>query len=950
MLKRYLRTKWLGVGLGLSIVAGSLGWGQTPAREGRWAHEDSALRPDSEVVWGELDNGLRYALLPHQGVPEAATLQFLVLSGSLDETDEERGLAHYIEHMCFRGTETFSEGEMVKFFQELGIEYGSDVNAITTFDHTAYTLDFRDASLIGRGLDLFRSFADGVKFEPAAVDNERGVILSELRGRDNIMARGELASMQTAFEGLRFPHRTPGGSPESVGALRPEQFRAFYERCYRPDLMVVVAAGDFDPAELAGMIEERFSSIAKPTTPKPVRETGTLVTDAMRKGLFRISDVGYVRVSAAAVTPLPAEADSKAERVRLQQENFVQGALNRRLGMGLLPTPGGSAGFEVMLGHQAALAYVMTDPRTWRTHVTALDETLRSTYEFGFEWSEIEPLRDRQRRMVDLMREQLPNADPHSLCQDLLDSIVNHQVYVGQGTEMAWMGEWLDGLTLEEVNNTYRKLWDLNLMSWHLGGDLPAEFDLAEVGTELAKERKNEPRRLSPSERQEHVFELKDWGEPTEASLVRDLDAVGAKLFRFGNEVRLNFVPSHHEPGVVHVVVRVGSGLLELPGNDPALKEFGLQTLFSSGTLNYGPDEMRDIIGEQLLGFDINVDDYDALTFQGVVQRENLEAMLGMTTEFLYAPKFGTYVHRNEKRKAAMSRASSAMGMQEGMRELTNYLFKDDARFTWGNMVDYLGLSSVDVRRWLQKPLTQGYVEVTIVGDIEEADVLESVGRTLGELAPRAAEKQLPRNRKPVELAAPPGFKRIEFVGERHLAAVMGLWPVEEELTIRDRAALYLLSKVLELHVREEIRNHLGMAYSPTASFENYDGFPEFGLLRAVIDCSADETTRIARLVEDIAWQISLKGVDEGEFTGARGILSSRMRRAWDDNGFILQKLMRAQERPESVEELLALKDGLVDEISLAEVNRWAKKVLTRRNSRTAAVVPKQFIGLFQTN
>ncbi len=946
---RYLRMICGAVGLlcATGLVA------QVVAREGRWAHEDSALQPDERVVWGKLANGVRYALLPHGAVEQAATLQLLVLSGSMDERDDERGLAHFIEHMCFRGTTAFSEEEMVRFFQELGIEYGSDVNAITTFDHTAYTLDFRDASeeMLGRGLDLFRSFADGVLFTPESIENERGVILSELRGRDNVQARGELSSLQTAFDGLVFPDRTPGGTPEDIAALRHQQFLDFYERCYRPDLMVVVAAGDFDPATLGDMIAARFGSIAAPTTPKPRRETGELtVNNALRAGMFRISNVGYVRVTAATVEALPEEADSKAAHIAREEEGFVQSVLSRRLGMGLLPTPAAGAGYEVLLGHRSAMASVMTDASAWKRHIPALDETLRSTYENGFEWSEIEPLRDRQRRMVDLMKDQLPHADPHVLCQSLVDSIVEHSVFVGPEQNLAWTSEWLDGLTLEKVNARFRDLWDLNRMTWHLSGDLPAEFEVSEVLAELQKERKNDPRELHPSRREEKHFVLKDWGEQTEAELVRDLDSVGAKLYKYGNGVRLNLLPSPHEPGVVRMVVRVGPGLLNMPGNEPALKEFGLQTLFASGTINYGPDELRDIIGEQFLGFDINTDDYDALTFRGMAQREDLTALLGVTTEFLSAPKFGTYVHRNEKMKAAMSRASSAVGMQEGMRELTNYLFKGDARFTWGNMVDYIGLSSVDVRKWLQKPLTEGYVEATIVGDIDEATALAAVGRTLGQLGPRDVEKKLPRNRKPVEVDAPPGFKRIEFVGERHLAVVTGVWPIEGELTTRDRGALYLLSKVLELHVREEIRNNLGMAYSPTATFEGYDGFPEFSLLRAVIDCSADETTKIARLVEDIAWEISRKGVDEGEFIGARGILSSRLRRAWIENGYMVERLMRAQERPESVEELLALKEGLVDEITLAEVNAWAKKVLTRRNSRTAAIVPKQFIGLFQTD
>jgi predicted Zn-dependent peptidase len=142
----------------------------------------------------------------------------------------------------------------------------------------------------------------------------------------------------------------------------------------------------------------------------------------------------------------------------------------------------------------------------------------------------------------------------------------------------------------------------------------------------------------------------------------------------------------------------------------------------------------------------------------------------------------------------------------------------------------------------------------------------------------------------------------------------------------------------------------LGLAYSPTADFQPYDGFTDFSMLVASIDCASDASTKVARMVEDIAVDLSRQGIDEGEFLGARGILSSQVRRAWRDNGFLLQQVMRAQEQPESVASLEALHGGLIDEITQKEVAAWAKKVLTRRNTYTAAIVPKQFIGIFQTD
>ncbi len=937
--------------LAVSVVSlGSLA--QDAPRQGIWAHSESDLAPHAAVEWGQLDNGFRYALMPHDGVPGAATLQLLVLVGSMDEADDERGLAHFMEHMAFRGNQSFSADEMEQFFHELGIEFGSDINAVTSFDHTAYTLDFREASLplLDRGLELFRNFADGVRFTAEEIEQERGVILSELRGRDNIGAKGQFDSMETLFEGLTFIDRSPGGSYDSVAALSLEQFRTFYQRYYRSDLMVVVGAGDFDLAEMKKLIGDRFGSMTRPATPPPARNLGRLVGEgSIRAETFRISNIGSTQIMMGSVETAQLEPDSRKARVAEFAEAFSLSLLNERLQSGMLNTPGGGARLERLVGNRAAMARVSTGGEAWTIHLQALDEMVRATYEFGFKEDELESARKRQLRMAELMVDLVPRSDPHQVSQKLLDSIVEHQVFIGPTMEIVWRRDWLRGVTAQQLTESFRRVWNLNEMVLHFSGDLVEELKPAEILTELEKHRKVDPEPLLFSTQEEHKFEMKEWGEPAESELVQELPEVGAKLYRLSNGVRLNLVSTPFEPGVVHAVVRVGAGLVDMPGNKPALKEFGLRTLFASGTAHYMADDMAEIIGSQFLGFDFGVDDHDAFTFTGIAEPEDLSAFLGVVTEYLFKPKFGTYVHRSQKMQATVSRASSAVGMQEGMRDLMDHLFKGDARFTNGNFVDYVGLSSIDVKRWLEKPLSQGYVEVTIVGDIDVDETLASVQKTLGALAPRAEEKTTRTTPKPVKIAAPPGFKRIEFVGESHLAVAMGHWPVEEELTTRDRGAVYLLAKILELHIRSEIRNEMGLAYSPMASYKAYDGFAEFSMLTATVDCASAEATRIARMVEDIATELSRKGINESEFVGARGILSSQIRRAWKDNNYLLQSLIRAQERPDSVAELQALHAGLVDEITLEEVEAWAKKILTRRNTRTASIVPKQFIGIFQT-
>jgi zinc protease len=142
----------------------------------------------------------------------------------------------------------------------------------------------------------------------------------------------------------------------------------------------------------------------------------------------------------------------------------------------------------------------------------------------------------------------------------------------------------------------------------------------------------------------------------------------------------------------------------------------------------------------------------------------------------------------------------------------------------------------VDVRKWMEPSLSRGYVEVTIVGDLAEDAVVRSMSQSLGALKTRAEKKTTEVPPKPVQVTAEAGFFRIEFVGEQNVGLVVGTWPVTEALHVRDQAALELLAKILELRVRSEVREKLGLAYSPSAEFKAYDGFHAFALMRAQID------------------------------------------------------------------------------------------------------------------
>ncbi|HEX2852058.1 MAG TPA: insulinase family protein [Opitutaceae bacterium] len=921
-------------------------------RAGKWAHEGAkpALTPDARVTWGKLDNGFRYALLPHQGVPGRVVVQLLVLSGSLDEKPDELGIAHYIEHLSFGGSKNFKSEDMVSLFQRLGVEYGSDVNAITTFDRTAFKLDFRenDPALLREGLRLFRDFGDGVSFSQATIEQERRVVLAELRLHETLADQRQNSSLPMVFRGLQFAHRTPGGSDQLIARFNRDQFLKFYRRCYRPDLMVLVSAGDFDLAAMTALTKEIFGDMVRPAEPIPARDEGKFDGRTQRAGVFRIAGVGSAQVSAMSVVPLATRPDSREARVESQRRQFVMELFEGRLRTQIREGSGAEAGFEELMGHAASSVTLGVSAPAWAKGLGEIDQMIRLTSERGFNAADVETLRKRHLRRASLHLDQLPNVDPGALCEDLTNSIAEHKVFVGTERELAWRKEWLEKVTPAEAQQTFRGLWPLTGMAYHVAGGVDIELTADKVLQAVQKSRKSGLSAVWDQQRRDTPFMLPKWGAPTNVAERSEIPELGAHLMRFGNNVRLNFVSSRQEPGIVRAVVRVGSGLLVMPGNKPALKEFALNTLLASGSVRFGPEQMSNLIEERLLEFGFDVEDRDAFTFRGAMGVEEIETFLGIVTDILHEPQFSNSAHQDERMRAAMGRIAGSMGIHEGLRELTDHLFKGDPRFTWGSELDYISMGVMDVRRWMQEPLSRGYVEVTIVGDMSEEAVVRSMSRTLGSLGPRAATKEMPETPKPVKVTAAAGFTRIEFVGEQNIGLVVGTWPVGNAQQVRDQAALQLLGKILELRVRTEVREKLGLAYSPSAEFQPYDGFPGFALLQAQIDCAPNDSGKIAPVIEAIGARLATEGVGEGEFIGARGILKSKLRGAFRQNGFLASILMRAQERPEELAEIRALHAGSLDSVTQEDVNKWAARILPASNCRTAAIVPKAFVGMFE--
>ena len=230
----------------------------------------SEIPTDPNVRIGKLDNGLTYYIRRNVKPENKVELRLVVNVGSMMEDENQRGLAHFIEHMAFNGTKHFKKNELVDYLQSVGVEFGADLNAYTSFDETVYMLPIPsdDEEILDKGLLVLEDWAHNVELTPEEIDKERGVVIEEWR-----LGRGANQRMfdkwfPVLFSGSRYAERLPIGKKEIIENADYETIKKFYKDWYRPDLMAVMAVGDIDPDEMERKIKERFSRIQPVKDPR----------------------------------------------------------------------------------------------------------------------------------------------------------------------------------------------------------------------------------------------------------------------------------------------------------------------------------------------------------------------------------------------------------------------------------------------------------------------------------------------------------------------------------------------------------------------------------------------------------------------------------------------------------------------------------------------------------
>jgi len=430
-----------------------------PAKPASTDPDDAPLPLWPEVKHGRLANGLTYYVLAHRKPEKRGFLWLAVNAGSIQEDDDQRGLAHFDEHMAFNGTRRFPKADIVNYLEKIGMRFGADLNARTTFDDTVYELEVPtdDKAFIGRGLDILHDWAGDVSYDPAEVDKERGVVLEEWRlGRG---AQQRLFDKQAPilFAGSRYAVRLPIGLPEVIQKAPRDRLYKFYKDWYRPDLMAVIAVGDFaDVAAIEKEIQTRFADLKN-----PANERARIVAGVPARGGTRVSiesdrELPGTVVSVFNLVAHRPEASYRDFR-RVLLEQVYAAILNERFGaIGRRPdAPFAQAGAAIESPVREVDAFV----REAQAKAGKVEATVESLFtevlrveQHGVTQSELDRTRTILTRFYEQSEAEDATSDSRNYTEEFTRNFFEGEFMIGRKAESALARKILPTITLAEMN------------------------------------------------------------------------------------------------------------------------------------------------------------------------------------------------------------------------------------------------------------------------------------------------------------------------------------------------------------------------------------------------------------------------------------------------------------------------------------------------------------------
>jgi zinc protease len=926
------------------LSAGAPALAKAPPQLPVWAFEKSDVPVDPAFKFGRLANGMRYVIRRNATPRGTAQVRLEIAAGSLDEHDDERGFAHFVEHMAFNGSTRVPEGEMIKLLERQGLAFGADTNASTGYEQTIYRLDLPrgDPALLDTALMLMRETASELSFDPKAIARERGVILAERRDRNTWQFRNLVDQIEFLNPDARYGKRMPIGAEETIAAATAERLKAFWRREYVPAQTTLIVVGDFDPVAVEAAIHARFADWrATPAERSP--EAGPVDTKAAGKTDVYIDPALTERIIATRHGPWLDEPDTLAQRRENVLRQVGYGIVNRRLTrLSRLPDPpfrdAGLGTGNVFKEGRSTNLVVYTVDRKWRRGLTTAAEEYRRALAHGFTKAEVA---EQVAGLRTAARNAAASAEtrPHGALVNAVFALL-HDDRVPATPQSAL--ERLEAL-IPEITPA-RVLAALKREAVPLRDPL-IRFEgrnAPEGGGEAIRAAWNDAARAKlerGTAAADQAFAYTDFGPPGAVASDTREPLLGIREVRFANGVRLNLKKTDLERGRVHVQLSLDGGSMLATADNPLA--IAMMPMFTAGGLGkHSQDELQSLLAGHTVSANVAG---TPETFVSAAQTtpDDLELQLQLMAAFVTDPGFraeGELRYRldiNNYFAQLNATPNSAMSAALG-----GILSDNDPRFTLQKVEAYRALTFAKLRQDIAERLASGAIEIGVVGDIDEDQAIALVARTFGALADREADFGGYADRRRRAFTADTNPRVVRHTGAADQALIRVTWPSRDDSDPQDKQVLNMLERVVRLELTDELREKLGKAYSPSAASDPSPYFRGYGTFAVTASVDVQDLAAVRAAIAATIARLRDRPVDADLMRRAREPMLESFDNALKTNQGWMTLVDRAQTEADRIERHVHARERL-SAVTAAQVQAAARLYLTAERAVEVTALPE---------
>ena len=913
-----------------------------------WPHETGDIPAHERATFGSLENGLRYVIIPNSEPPKRVSLRLHIDAGSLHEDDDQQGVAHFLEHMVFNGSENFPDPkQLIPQMQALGIGFGAHLNAYTSFDETVYMLDLPNLAepTLQLAFTVMGDFADGALLKSEEIDKERGVILSEKNSRDSVQTR----LMQQQFEFLMpdslITRRFPIGIEEVIKNAARERFAAFYEDYYIPSKMTFVVSGDIEVAEMEERIQGVFASMKNPSEPGPEPELGSIPSDTgFRVAIFSDSEVATDDLSLLQINETTVQSDSVDLRLQRQPLAVAHAMLNRRFSIlakkedSPIQSGGASRGVWFQAMEYGSIDITAAENR-WQDAVTVLEQEFRRALEYGFNASELEEIKANLLNSYEQAVEREETTQSPSLAMKVVQSINNLQVFSSPAENLRIAKLGLDKLTPEDCHQAFREFWSTPDLTLVLTTD-EEKGDTKNTLLSLYNESKAQPVEAL-AEEEAAVFAYTNFGTPGNIVSENRNEELDITQLVLSNEIRVNYKRTEFAKNSISLVARFGSGKQTMPKDKPGLDQLAGALLNAGGLSQHSEDDLQRILAGRNIGAGFGSEE-TAFTLSGRTTPDDLELQLQLMCAYLTDPGFREEALRQYQKALPDLYDQLKHDLSGAQSKMSQWLYNDDPRYTIPPLENALAYTAEDVKNWVLPQLERDYLELSVVGDFDPEVLQEKIAATFGALPSReTAPKSYPEALN-VQFPNTPQERVFTYQSKIPKAAAMVMWQIPGTGDDVSRARrLNILADILSNRMREKIREELGATYSPQAQSQPSDSYPEFGYLFGFSIAKPEDLDTINEITSELGRTLGEKGATADELERALNPVLAQLEQVERNNGYWLSTVMsRSQAQPHRLDWARQRNDDY-RAITLEDINYLAAEYLKPEGSLRIKLMPE---------